>query len=277
MHRHTCGFLSQLNAESQEYGNKIAPFTDFISARAKTILQLVGEQNIVDGEIVFRALIESFIKLSYVVLPGDKESVGERLNEFYNVILEIEDFRDSIRSRGMLKQETSVSIRTFLLGSILPKEKEEEVRIKYNFVNDNKSPVYQALDTNWGFGKLVIRFGDNKIYNGPVVHTLVDMRKAWVTASSFSHAGPGAIRFMNQRNARPEMERSNSNLMHVHKLMYSATTYHIWSALILAQFLNRPDVEQSILNTYSPIRQNLIRLKDIIQKEALSAPRYKDA
>lgn len=111
--------------------NGVLPILEFILERLETVANLTVDNRIWDAEIVLRSAIETFVKYVFITTADENER-KIRLDEFWNLLAEVNSLKQSEQAKKNLKHLGGLEIHNLAYSSmLLPEEKETELRAKW--------------------------------------------------------------------------------------------------------------------------------------------------
>ena len=130
----------------------ITPIMVFVLDRTNTMSTLTQLGFLWDAEIIFRSILEAFIKFLNIVSQPTKEDGDTKLDEFWTVIDEIERVRFSDKAKEIVGSNRVLNLEYFQ-QLILTDEEEKELKAKPSWAN---RAYRTSLKNDWSFSGIIM-------------------------------------------------------------------------------------------------------------------------
>jgi hypothetical protein len=221
----------------------------FIDDRLSAVWFLAINDMLWDADIIDRSVLESLIKLNFIVYAPTDEEKQKRLNEFWNDLWEINSLKHSEQSKKHLNQFTDKVSQLAHLSIILTDKEEEELKNKWSR-KDRK-----ALEQKWSFSEIL--FSLIKDYKGQPFEMMIGLAHEYRMCSHIAHGDETGINIIAERKSRPDQQKQIVHRGHFIKLLSNCLAYASWTSIVAMDFLQAD--KKFFFNNHSKIEQ----IKDI--------------
>lgn len=208
----------------------ILPLIEFIIDRLETVTTLTTDDRLWDAEIILRSAMETFIKFVFIT-SADKPEQEKRLDEYWNLLAEINSIKQSEQAKKNLKHLGQNEIHKVAYSPILLTDEQENLlRAKWSKVERQK------LEQKWSFTEMVSSLSKN--YRGKPMEIFVTLSHGYRMSSHVSHGDETGILIIRERNSRTQEEQDIANFSHYLRLLSDSFTYCAFVAIETMNFLN---------------------------------------
>jgi hypothetical protein len=162
--------------------NDMVPLIAYTVERADMVMFLSKHGNIEDAEIIFRSMLESFIKFIYT-LSEDINIVNDRIKEYWQII----GLHEKKRRSDMLKRmyNSDMIIPEANKKGVLTAEEEKEIENH----PDYRNRAYRTkLKESWSFAGMIKSIEAEGTIKAKVLTSLTALSQHYNTASHIAHA-----------------------------------------------------------------------------------------
>lgn len=254
--------FSRLDMEISK-SKDIHQLVNFIIDRLSTVWFLTMNDMLWDADIIDRSVLESFIKLNFIVYAPTDEEKQKRLNEFWNDLLEINSLKHSEHSKKHLKHFHDNLSQLAHLSLILSDKEEEELKKKWSG-KDRK-----ALEQKWSFSEILLNL--IKDYKGHPFEMMIGLAHEYRMCSHIAHGDETGIKIIAERMSRTAEQRHIVHRGHFIKLLSNCLAYASWTSIIAMDFLKSD--KSFFFNNHSKI-ELIKELEKYYQEEVFDDPDY---
>lgn len=244
-------------------GKDIYQIVQFITDRLSAVWLLTLNDKVWDADIIDRSVLESLVKLVFIVQAPSEEEQKERLEEFWNKLWEINSLKRSEHSKEMLKNFEEDLIRLAHLSILLSPEEEENLKSKWDRTDRKK------LAQKWSFSEML--FSLMKDYKGQPFEMLTGLIHEYRMCSHISHGDETGIGIIQERKGRPESEREIVHRGHFIKLLSNCLAYSSWTAITVMDYLKED--KKYFIDNHNRIEQ-IKETEKFYHEEVFNDPDY---
>lgn len=220
--------LEDILEKHAEELDDILPLVDFILDRVDTVCSLVEEDRNWDAEIIFRSVIESFVKFLYISsAPENKRQ--KRLDEYCEDLGEIKQLRYSNLIKNLFPIMEPQELSEAFASLILPKDEENIIKNKWTY--DKR----KAIEKKWSFSNLLKSI--IKDYHGMKMELLSVLFNNYMLSSSVTHADIMGLSLINEYNFYSESGNENMKAIQRIRIISDCAVYCFFVALEVAAHL----------------------------------------
>lgn len=211
----------------------IQPLIHFIISRIDTIITLAIDDKIWDAEIIMRSALETFIKFIFIT-KADKEEQKKRIDEYWNLLAEINSIKMSEQAKKNLNHFGDSEIHKLsYLPLILPEELEKELRIKWT------KSERQKIEQKWSFTEMIMSL--SKLHKDKPLEMLIVLTHGYRLSSHVMHGDETGISIIEERESRTLEEQNKANRAHYIRILSDCLVYCSFVGIETASFLNLPE------------------------------------
>lgn len=261
--------LSKQQIESTIYSPQfkyygITPLVEYIMDRASSMHQLIRLNKIDDAGIIYRSLLEVFMKALYIVTSKSDEIYNERSNEYWVVLKEIETLRESDKAKILVKSERISFGKVVFPGFILSVEEEEEMKQRPSWSNRK----YRTdIKNRWSYSSL-----SKDIANDDNVTQFVPLELLDNDYKMMSHAAHGdekGISSIREIKYKHEYGRKWNNLGMSIKYLRISNDIIYWLAVEIFRKNKSVNDILEIDKNYSPYTNEMLITQDEVIRQYL--------
>lgn len=208
----------------------ILPLIEFIIERLETVANLTLNERIWDAEIILRAAIETFVKFVFIT-TADQTEREIRLDEFWNLLAEINSIKQSEQAKKNLKHLGGNEIHHLAYSPVLLSE-EKEVELRRKWTKGER----QKIEQKWSFSEIVNSLAKN--YRGKPMEIFVTLSHGYRMSSHVTHGDETGILIIRERNSRPYFDRELAYFGHYLRLLSDVFTFCAFVGVETMHFLN---------------------------------------
>ncbi len=211
----------------------VYPLVEFILCRIETIFELIQHDKLWDAEIILRAIIESFVKFSYISFASNDEK-NIRLNEFWNELEEINLLKISDQAKLNLKYTQDSEIHKISYSPlIMPEDIENKLREKW------PRKKRQEIESKWSFTNIVKEISAK--FKGTPLEIWELATHSYRICSHIAHGDETGLAIIAERNSRTQDEQNRAFCGHFIRLVDDCLCYAVMTGLSSMDFLNLKD------------------------------------
>jgi hypothetical protein len=234
----------------------IIPIVKFVLDRINTMSMLIQQGLLWDSEIIFRSVLEVFIKFLNIISQPTQKDIDTKLDEFWTVLDEIERVRFSDKAKEILNSNRILNLEYFE-KLILTEEEEIELKAKPSWANR----VYRtSLKNDWSFSGIIIRLmQEDEAQMTPLV-SFPMLQFYYKLASHVAHADRTGISMVKDNESKTGEYKAASELTHYIKLIKMVVQIPFWVSIELAKHLHEREKVNEILSRYRKYTQYILSL-----------------
>lgn len=226
-------------ATNQFQPSDMTPLIGYTIERADMVLILAGNDKLEDAEIIFRSMLESFMKFMHT-LHKDETIVKQRIKEYWEII----GLHEKKRTSDMLK-------RMFASDMLIPDAfktgvlTEEEEKVITNNPDYGDGRYRKILKESWSFTGLIKSIeieNKNNMFSSPTA-----LSQHYSTASHIAHADEMGMNFIRATRFASPYDNDIRSLSQLLKLL-NITTETIATLIINLYGINKDEHEFNIVN-----------------------------
>ncbi|KAA9332029.1 hypothetical protein F0P96_11085 [Hymenobacter busanensis] len=243
---------------SHESFFQIRPLVKYTLERAKRVNQLSKQGSTGDAEIIFRSMLEGFIKLIYIITSENDQVYQHRINEYFTILCQIETLRTSDKHKILSESKINSRFNPYA-ALVLSEEEEQELKQKPSWANRK---YRQEVKAKWSYSELSKYLSSNLQGGFFVPFRLLD--HYYKLASHIAH-GDETI-FRNQWMI-PFMEKEYMQLIqtgNTTKLLRIVNELIFWIGLELAKFSQKEETYNTIYDHYKDYYEDTGNIHDTI-------------
>ncbi|GGF14200.1 DUF5677 domain-containing protein [Hymenobacter cavernae] len=260
------GTIYDMMCDSEVYF-KLGPLIDFIISRAIRVNQLTKQGSIEDAEILFRSMLEGFMKLLYIITAETDDEYKERVKEYYIILGDIERLRSSDKYKVLVEAKINNELDPYS-KLILTLEEEEALKQKESWSNRK---YRQQVKAKWSYSELSKYLADS--LKGGVFVPLVLLDHYYKHASHIAHADQTIFKNKWMEPFIGNEFKRLTNLGYTIKLLRIVNELIFWIGLELAKFVRNEPVYDIIFNRYTNYKKDIIVTHNYVATIAMNGGR----
>lgn len=246
---------------SQQIQEKIKPLIYYFLDRASVALFLSENSKWVDSEIIFRTVLEIFIKIFYILVAEDEKIFNRRLKEYWEIIGLFEQKRQSDKAKEMVKYSKDRNASNIFGFMVLDSEAENKIINHPDYGNKNSRT---QLKESWSFAGISKSLSAHAL--GKELH-LPLLGYYYKMSSHRAHADEMAIQ-MEQERAQRSPEHLNLLNLNSYMKMVRAINVLTWQIILALNLYenNAPELLKSLAD-YNKFFLEIGKLHKILEYE----------
>lgn len=239
----------------------ILPLIDFILDRLSAVTHLTLNDLLWDAEIVYRAALETFMKLAFIASEnGDEREL--RIRQFWYDLAEINKLKQSEQAKKNLKGFGHIeSYRLAYSPLVLTEEEERVLRGKWSRVSRQK------VEQKWSFSEVM-----NSLAQGPMNQDSMiwGLAHCYRMASHVAHGDESGILIIKERMERSEKEKAAVTFCHFLRLFSDCLAFSIGTATYAMMFVKQdPKFFLNILDGTKDIAEIARKYEDVLYSDSV--------
>lgn len=220
--------LEDILEKHTEELDDILPLVDFILDRVDTVCSLVEEDRNWDAEIIFRSVIESFVKFLYIS-SASKNDRKKRLDEYCVDLGEIKQLRYSNLIKKLFPIIEPKIISEAFASLVLPKDEENKIKSKWTYEKRKE------IEKKWSFSNLLKSIIND--YHGMKLELFSVLFNNYMLSSSVTHADIMGLHLINEYNLYAESNNDSMKTAQKIRIISDCAIYCFFVAIEIAAHL----------------------------------------
>lgn len=242
---------------------EIMPLVKFIYERSETINELAVKDKLWDGDIIFRSLVEAFLKLMYII-TGSYPDIIKRLDQYCNDLDDFDKIKHSEHAKKLVENDYN---NPSFKAQILTDEEVDAIKSKPSWSNRQK------LANAWSVNEIVKYLSSN--YKGPVLFSWQGVLYKYRMGSHIAHADALGTGVIAGTKNREEYWLLLSAFAHKCQLLIDVLRFNIFTNKLLFEFLGY-ETDYSIGPLYLYFINNLVPVHQKYLNELYKNPVYNE-
>jgi hypothetical protein len=243
--------IYNIMSDSEVYSN-LGSLINFIIDRATRVNQLTKQGSIEDAEILFRSMLEGFMKFLYIITAETDDAYKERVKEYYVILGDIEKLRSSDKYKVLAGSKVNNAFDPYS-RLVLTLAEEEVLKQKESWSNRK---YRQQVKAKWAYSELSKYLAEN--LKGGVFVPLVLLDHYYKQASHIAHADQTVFKNKWMESFVGNKFKRLINLDNIIKFLRIVNELMFWMGLELAKLVRDESIYDIIFNRYASYKKDIV-------------------